>query len=134
MFNCTHLHVHCQSVLFNYKWPPGSSTTNLSRSFRIRFCNDKDLQQCLKVLGDYFPIHIYSTEDVYTQLQSSQPSMFQSLFLKETKDALASELSTTMHIRTDFLRQYLFTCLMDPAFTLSVNHSEQMLKKMLMNK
>ena len=134
MFNCTHLHVHCQSVLFNYKWPPVSSTTTLSRSFRIKFSNDKDLQQCLKVLGDYFPINIYSPEDVHVRLNSSQPSMFQSLFFNETKDALASELSTTMQIRTDFIRQYLLSCLMDPAFFLFVNNSEQMLKKMLMDK
>lgn len=134
MFNCTHLHVHCQSVLFNYRWPPASSTTNLSRSFRIKFSNDKDLQQCLKVLGDYFPINIYSPEDVHVQPNSNQPSMFQSLFFSETKDALASELSTTMHIRTDFIRQYLLSCLMDPAFFISVNNSEQMLKKMLMDK
>ena len=134
MFNCTYIHVHCQSLLFVYKWPPASSTTNLTRSFRIRFSNEKDLQQCLKILADYFPIQTYSSENVNTRLDSSQPTMFQSLFFNETKDALASEFSTTMNIRTDFLRQYLSTCLMDPTFFLFVNHYEQMLKKILMDK
>ncbi|CAF4263349.1 unnamed protein product [Rotaria sordida] len=63
MFNCTHLHNHRKSVLFNYTCPPTSSSTNLICSFRVKFTNDKDLNQCLKLLCDYFPINIYSPND-----------------------------------------------------------------------
>ncbi|CAF1177823.1 unnamed protein product [Rotaria sordida] len=63
MFNCTHLHIHRKSVLFSYTWPSTSSSTNLICLFRVKFTNDKDLNQCLKLLCDYFPINIYSSND-----------------------------------------------------------------------
>jgi hypothetical protein len=134
MFNCTYVHVHCKSVLFIYTWPPTSSSTNLIRSFRIKFSNDKDLNQCLKLLSDYFPINIYSPNDFNNRIESTQPTMFNSLFFNQTKDILALEQSTTMNIRTDFIRQYLSTCIMDPTFFIFVNRNEQILKKMLMDK
>jgi len=134
MFNCTYVHVHCKSVLFIYTWPPTSSSTNLKRSFRIKFSNDKDLNQCLKLLRDYFPINIYSPNDFNNRIESTQPTMFNSLFFNETKDILALEQSTTMNIRTDFIRQYLSTCIMDPTFFIFVNRNEQILKKMLMDR
>ncbi|CAF3691797.1 unnamed protein product [Rotaria sordida] len=134
MFNCTHLHVHRKSILFNYTWPPTSSTTNLTRSFRIKFINDKDLNQCLKLLRDYFSINIYSPNDFNICIETIQPTMFHSLFFNETKDILALEQSTTMNIRTDFIRQYLSTCIMDPTFFNFVNKNEQYLKKILMEK
>ncbi len=132
MFSCTHIHVHCKSVLFIYTWPP--SSTNLTRSFRVKFNNDKDLNQCLKILKDYFPINIYSSNDFNHRIESTQPTMFHSLFFNETKDTLALEQSTTMNIRTDFIRQYLSTCIMDPTFFVFVNRNEQILKKMLIDK
>jgi len=134
MFNCTYVHIHCKSVLFNYTWPPISSSKNIIRSFRIKFSNDKDLNQCLKILSDYFPINIYSPEDCNIRIDSTQPKMFQSLFFNETKDILALEQTTQMNIRTDFIRQYLSTCIMDPTFFIFVNRNEQILKKMLMDK
>ena len=134
MFNCTYVHVHCKSLLFIYKWPPTSSSTNLIRSFRIKFSNDKDLNQCLKILGDYFPINIYSPDDFNLRIDATQPTMFHSLFFNETKDTLALEQSATMNIRTDFIRQYLSTCLMDPTFFIFVNRNEQILKQILMDK
>ncbi len=134
MFNCTYVHVHCKSILFIYTWPPTSSSTNLTRSFRIKFSNDKDLNQCLKILGDYFPINIYSPDDFNLRIDSAQPTMFNSLFFNETKDTLAYEQSTTMNIRADFIRQYLSTCIMDPTFFIFVNRNEQMLKQILMDK
>lgn len=134
MFNCTHVHVHCKSVLFNYTWPPVSSTRNLTRSFRIKFPSEKDLNQCLKILSDYFPINIYSPDDFNIKIDSTQAKMFNSLFFNETKDILALEQSTTMNIRTDFIRQYLSTCIMDPTFFIFVNRNEQILKKILMDK
>ena len=57
-----------------------------------------------------------------------------SLFFNETKDALALEQSTNMNIRTDFIRQYLSTCLMDPMFCIFVDRNEQMLKNLLSDK
>jgi hypothetical protein len=60
--------------------------------------------------------------------------MLHSLFFNATKDTLALEQSTTMTIRTDFIRQYLSTCIMDPAFFTFVNTNEQILKKMLIEK
>jgi hypothetical protein len=39
-----------------------------------------------------------------------------------------------MNIRTDFIRQYLSTCIMDPTFSIFVNKNEQILKKMLTDK
>ncbi len=134
MFNCTYVHVHCKSVLFNYTWPPTSSSKNFIRSFRIKFSNDKDLNQCLKLLSDYFPINTYSPNDFNIQIDSTQSTMFNSLFFNETKDILALEQSTTMNIRTDFIRQYLSTCIMDPTFFIFVNNNEQILKKILMEK
>jgi hypothetical protein len=132
MFPCTHIHVHCKSVLFNYTWPP--SSTNLTRSFRVKFTNDKDLNQCLKILTDYFPINIYSPNDFTHRIESTQPTMFHSEFFNEIKDTLALEQSTTMNIRSDFIRQYLSTCIMDPMFFSFVNSNEQILKKMLIDK
>jgi hypothetical protein len=88
----------------------------------------------LKILGDYFPINIYSPEDFTIKIDSIQPTMFNSLFFNETKDILALEQSTTMNVRTDFIRQYLSTCIMDPTFFLFVNKNEQILKKILMDK
>ena len=134
MFNRTHIHVHCKSVLFNYTWPPTSSSTKFTRSFRIKFPNDKDLNQCLKLLRDYFPINIYSPNDFNICTESTQATMFHSLFFNETKDILALEQSTTMNIRTDFIRQYLSTCIMDPTFFIFVNKNEQYLKQILMEK
>lgn len=136
MFNCTYVHVHCKSVLFYYTWPPSSSsTTNRTRSFRIKFSNDKDLNQCLKLLGDYFPINIYSPNDYNIRIESTQPTIFHSLFFNQTKDILTLEQSTTtMNIRTDFIRQYLSTCIMDPTFSIFVNRNEQILKNMLIDK
>jgi hypothetical protein len=134
MFNCTHVHVHCKSVLFNYTWPPSSSSTNQTRSFRIKFSNDRDLNQCLKLLSEYFPINIYSPNDYNIRIESTQPTIFHSLFFNETKDILALEQSTAMNIRTDFIRQYLSTCIMDPTFSIFVNKNEQILKKMLTDK
>lgn len=129
MFNCTYLHVHCKSILFVYKWP-----SNLTRFFRIQLSNDKDLSQCLKILGDYFPIHIYSSDDVNHRMNSTQPTMFRSTFLNETKNILASEQTVPTNIRTDFIRQYLSTCIMDPAFLMFTNRYEQILKNMLEDK
>jgi hypothetical protein len=134
MFNCTHVHVHCKSVLFNYTWPPSSSSTNQTRSFRIKFSNDRDLNQCLKLLSEYFPINIYSPNDYNVRIESTQPTIFHSLFFNETKDILALEQSTAMNIRTDFIRQYLSTCIMDPTFSIFVNKNEQILKKILIDK
>ncbi|CAF3124832.1 unnamed protein product [Rotaria sp. Silwood2] len=134
MFNCTYLHIHRKSILFNYTWPPTSSSKNLTRSFRVKFTNDKDLNQCLKLLRDYFPINIYSPNDFNICIETIQPTMFHSLFFNETKDILALEQSTTMNIRTDFIRQYLSTCIMDPTFFIFVNKNEQYLKKLLMDK
>jgi len=134
MFNCTYVHVHCKSVLFNYTWPPSSSSTNQTRSFRIKFSNDRDLNQCLKLLSEYFPINIYSPNDYNIRIESTQPTIFHSLFFNETKDILALEQSTAMNIRTDFIRQYLSTCIMDPTFSIFVNRNEQILKKMLIDK
>ncbi|CAF0882402.1 unnamed protein product [Adineta ricciae] len=95
LFNSTHVHVHCKSVLFNYTWPPSCTGTHLD---------------------------------------SSQPMKLHSLFFNETKDALALEQSTNMNIRTDFIRQYLSTCLMDPMFCIFVDRNEQMLKSLLSDK
>ncbi|CAF4259951.1 unnamed protein product [Adineta steineri] len=134
MFNCTYIHVHCKSVLFYYTWPPSSSSINLTRSFRIKFSNDKDLNECLKLLRDYFPINIYSPNDFTIRIESTQPTKSYSLFFNETKDTLALEQSTTMNIRTDFIRQYLSTCMMDPMFFIYVNRNEELLKKMLIDK
>jgi hypothetical protein len=134
MFNSTYVHVHCKSVLFNYTWPPSSSSTNQTRSFRIKFSNDRDLNQCLKLLSEYFPINIYSPNDYNVRIESTQPTIFHSLFFNETKDILALEQSTAMNIRTDFIRQYLSTCIMDPTFSIFVNRNEQILKKMLIDK
>ncbi|CAF1277741.1 unnamed protein product [Adineta ricciae] len=131
LFNSTHVHVHCKSVLFNYTWPPSCTGT---RSFRVKFVNDKDLKQCLQILSDYFPIHTYSPTDCNVQISSSQPMKLHSLFFNETKDALALEQSTNMNIRTDFIRQYLSTCLMDPMFCIFVDRNEQMLKSLLSDK
>ncbi|CAF1322058.1 unnamed protein product, partial [Rotaria sordida] len=50
MFNYAHIHIHRKSVLFNYTWPSTSSSTNLICLFRVKFTNDKDLNQCLKLL------------------------------------------------------------------------------------
>ena len=131
MFNCTYIHVHCKSVLFIYTWPP--SSTNFTRSFRIKFHSDKDLNQCLKILRDYFPINIYSSDDFNKKIDSTKPTTFHSLFFNETKHILALEQSTTINIRTDFIRQYLSTCIMDPTFFLFVNKNEEILKKLLMD-
>ncbi|CAF1358669.1 unnamed protein product [Rotaria sordida] len=57
--------------------------------------------------------------------------MFHSLIFNETKDTLAFEQLTTMNIRTDYIRQYLSTCIMDPAFFIFVNKNEQYLKKQI---
>ena len=134
MLNGVHVHVHCKSVLFSYIWPPSSLSTNLTRSFRVKFANDKDLDQCLKLLGNYFPINIYSPNDFNIRIESKQPTMFHSLFFNETKDTLALEQPTTMNIRTDFIRQYLSTCIMDPTFFNFVNKFEHYLKKMFVEK
>jgi len=67
-------------------------------------------------------------------MESTQPTIFHSLFFNETKDILALEQSTAMNIRTDFIRQYLSTCIMDPTFSIFVNRNEQILKKMLIDK
>ncbi|CAF4248713.1 unnamed protein product, partial [Rotaria sordida] len=57
--------------------------------------------------------------------------MFHSLVFNETKDTLVLEQLTTMNIRTDFIPQYLSTCIMDPAFFIFVNKNEQYLKKQI---
>jgi hypothetical protein len=79
-------------------------------------------------------VNIYSPDDCNLRIDSTQPTMFHSLFFNETKDILALEQSTTMNIRTDFIRQYLSTCLMDPTFFIFVNRNEQILKNILMEK
>ncbi|UJR09841.1 hypothetical protein I4U23_014066 [Adineta vaga] len=135
MFYFTHVHVHCKSVLFNYTWPPSSpSSTILTRSFRVKFANEKDLNQCIKLLSDYFPIHRYSPTDYNIQTDSTQPTQLHSVFFNETKDTLALGQATNMSIRSDFIRQYLSTCLMDPMFYIFVDRNEQMLKKLLLDK
>jgi hypothetical protein len=103
----------------------------MTRSFRVKFVNDKDLNECLKVLGDYFPINIYASDDVNRCTDSSVPNMGQSLFFHATKDILVAEQSMPMTLRTDFIRQYLSTCILDPAFLALVNTNEHMLKMML---
>ena len=103
----------------------------MARSFRVKFHTEKDLNECLKVLGDYFPIETYSPDDLHLPLKSSRPTMLQSLFFHATKDTLALEQPTTMTLKTDFIRQYLSTCIMDPAFVILVNTNEELLKKML---
>ncbi|CAF1540689.1 unnamed protein product, partial [Rotaria sordida] len=81
--------------------------------------------QCLKLLCDYFPINIYSPNDFFPiniyspndfniRIETTQPTMFHSLFFNKTKDTLILEQLTTMNISTDFIRQYLSTCIMDP--------------------
>lgn len=134
MFKCTHIHVHRKSVLFNYTWPPTSSSSNSSRSFRVKFTIEKDLDECLKLLRDYFPINIYSPNDFNICIDSTQPTRLDSVFFKETKHTLALEQTTMMNIRTDFIRQYLSTCIMDPAFLIHVNKHEQYLKNILSEK
>ncbi|CAF4382550.1 unnamed protein product, partial [Adineta steineri] len=69
-----------------------------------------------------------------SRIESTQPTKSYSLFFNETKDTLALEQSTTMNIRTDFIRQYLSTCMMDPMFFIYVNRNEELLKKMLIDK
>ena len=129
MFNCTYLHVHCNSILFVYKWP-----SNLTRFFRIQLSNDKDLNQCLKILGDYFPIQIYSSDDFNRRMNSTQPTMFRSTFLNETKDILPNEQSIPTNLRTEFIQQYLSTCIMHRAFLMFINRYEDILKNMLEDK
>ncbi|CAF0817821.1 unnamed protein product [Rotaria sordida] len=48
------------------------------------------------------------------RIETTQPTMFHSLFFNKTKDTLTLEQLTTMNISTDFIRQYLSTCIMDP--------------------
>ena len=60
--------------------------------------------------------------------------MFHSLFFNKTEDTLTLEQLTTMNIRTDFIRQYLSTCIMDSTSFIFVNKNEQYLKKILMKK
>ncbi|CAF2085902.1 unnamed protein product [Rotaria magnacalcarata] len=134
MFNYTHIHVHRKSILFNYTWPPTPSSTNLTRSFRVKFSDDKDLNQCVQFLRDYFPVNIYSPNDFSICIESIQPTMFHSLLFNEINDTLALEQSTTMNIRTDFVRQYLSTCIMDPTFFIIVNENEKYLKNILKEK
>ncbi|CAF4382872.1 unnamed protein product, partial [Rotaria sordida] len=66
--------------------PPTSQSTNLICSFHVKFTNDKDLNQCLKSLCDYFPINIYSPNDFNIRIETTQPTMFHSLFFNKTKD------------------------------------------------
>lgn len=86
------------------------------------------------MLSDYFPIDTYSPDDVNLRIKSSQPTMLQSVFFHATKDTLVLEQPTTMTLRTDFIRQYLSTCIMDPAFVILVNTNEEILKQMLREK
>lgn len=136
MFNCTHIHVHRKSMLFLYTWPPqlASSATNLTRSFRIKFSNDKDFDECIKLLEDYFSINVYSSTDINVCIKLTQPTKLNSLFFNETKNVLSLEQSTTMNIRTNFIRQYLSTCIIDPAFFIFVSQNEDYLKKILAEK
>lgn len=98
----------------------------------MKFHDDKDLNQCLTLLRDYFPIDTYSPTDVNIRLDTSEPTRLHPLFFSATKDALMSEQSTlTMAIRPDFMRQYLSTCIVDPAFFTLVNKNEQRLRKLL---
>ncbi|CAF4204293.1 unnamed protein product, partial [Rotaria sordida] len=108
--------------------PPTSSSTNLICSFHVKFTNDKDLNQCLNLLCDYFPINIYSPNDFNIRIETTQRTMFHSLFFNKTIDALALKQLTTMNISTDFIRQYLSTCIMDPISFIFVNRNEQYLK------
>ncbi|CAF4272120.1 unnamed protein product, partial [Rotaria sordida] len=78
--------------------PPTSSSTNLICSFHVKFTNDKDLNQCLKLLCDYFPINIYSPNDFNIRIETTQPTMFHSLFFNKKKDTLTLEQLTTIKI------------------------------------
>ena len=62
---------------------------------------------------------------------SSEPKLIQSVFFQTMKDTLTFEQSSTMNLRPDVIRQYLFTCLIDPAFFSLVHWNEEMLKKLL---
>ena len=131
VFDSIHVHVQGKSALFAYAWPPSSTSARLTRSFRVKFHDDNDLSQCLTLLRDYFPVDTYSPTDVNVRLDTSEPTRLHPLFFSATKDALVSEQSTLMTIRPDFMRQYLSTCIMDPAFFTLVNKNEQRLRKLL---
>ncbi|CAF4315969.1 unnamed protein product, partial [Rotaria sordida] len=74
------------------------------------------------------PINICSPNDFNIRIETTQPTMFHSLFFNKTKDTLTLKQLTTMNISTDFIRQYLSTCIMDPTSFIFVNKNEQYLK------
>ena len=101
------------------------------RSFRFEFHHENDLNQCLKVLADYFPIDVYSEENLDQKIQSTRPDQIQTNFFQAIKDTALVEHVSTMTFRTDFIRQYLSSCLMDPAFFTLVNKNEELLKNII---
>jgi len=122
LLSCTTIYVREKSILFRYFYP--STSNRRIRYFRLKFIEEKDLNDCLKVLKEYFPIE-------YADLSSSQPTLIQSIFFQAMKDTLTFEQSTAMNLRNDFIRQYLSTCLIDPAFFSLVNRNEELLKNLL---
>lgn len=134
MNDSLHVHVHRRSVLFYYKWPVGSSSNTSRRCFRVQFENNEDLHCCLKFLSDFFPIDVYSSSNVEEKLRSTRPNENQWNSFRSIKDTMLIENSPTVHFRTDFIRQFLSTCLLDPAFFIFVNQTEQILKTFIEEK